>query len=338
MNKHLLTGCFILATGLALWSCDDDDDKKTDDTIAVTGVTLDVSEATLLVGGTTTLTATVAPEDATDQTVSWSSGNTSVATVDSEGTVTAAGAGATTITVATTDGGYTATCAVTVTAGITLDISSLYYISLDESYTITVTQDDEAVDNSTLTWSSSDESVVSITSEGVITGTGTGNTTITATTTDGNNLSATSTVYVTENTLYGISNANKEYGPVSIETLAIAKDDDTYTFTLKPASDNSSSFTLTVNEDLIGSAFSPSDETEWTYSAHIYIYNSGGTITILNSSSSSSDQFETGSTISITTETVDDVTVYTIDFDIDKVNRSYINATYTGLADSETEE
>ena len=86
-----------------------------DPTVAVTGVTLDPTTASLTVGETVTLTPTVAPDDATDKTVTWTSSDESVATV-ADGVVTAQGAGTATITVTTTDGSKTATCEVTVTA------------------------------------------------------------------------------------------------------------------------------------------------------------------------------------------------------------------------------
>lgn len=83
--------------------------------VEVTGVTLDELSITLYIGGdeSETLTATVAPTDATDKSVSWKSGNTNVATVN-DGVVTAQGEGNTTITVKTTDGGFTSTCSVEV--------------------------------------------------------------------------------------------------------------------------------------------------------------------------------------------------------------------------------
>ena len=87
----------------------------TAETVHVTGVTLNKNLTSLEVGDTEQLTETVAPSNASDKTVSWSSSNTSVATVSSTGLVTAVGAGSATITVTTTDGGKTATCAVTVT-------------------------------------------------------------------------------------------------------------------------------------------------------------------------------------------------------------------------------
>ena len=81
---------------------------------AVTGVKLDKEALGLRTGGSATLTATVQPSDATNQNVTWQSDNANVATVQN-GTVTAVGAGETTITVQTQDGNYTATCKVTVT-------------------------------------------------------------------------------------------------------------------------------------------------------------------------------------------------------------------------------
>lgn len=84
------------------------------ETIAVTGVSLNKTTLSLETGGTATLTATVAPTDASDQTVTWSSSDTKVATVSSDGLVTAVAAGEATITVKTNDGGLSATCKVTV--------------------------------------------------------------------------------------------------------------------------------------------------------------------------------------------------------------------------------
>ena len=84
--------------------------------IPVTGVTVSPTIATIAVGGTQQLTATVQPSNATDDTVTWSTSNATFATVSSSGLVTAAAAGNATITVTTTDGGKTATCAVAVTA------------------------------------------------------------------------------------------------------------------------------------------------------------------------------------------------------------------------------
>lgn len=79
-------------------------------TNSVTNITLNKTSLTLLPGATSTLTVTYTPTDATNRSVTWSSGNTSVATV-SGGVVTAKGAGTATITAKTTNG-KTATCSV----------------------------------------------------------------------------------------------------------------------------------------------------------------------------------------------------------------------------------
>ena len=83
-------------------------------TVAVTGVTVTPTAASLYVGDTTTLTADVSPNNATNKNVTWTSSNGSVATVSAAGVVTAVAAGTATITVTTVDGSQTATCAVTV--------------------------------------------------------------------------------------------------------------------------------------------------------------------------------------------------------------------------------
>ena len=77
--------------------------------VAVTGVTLDKSEAALKIGETATLKATVAPENATNKNVSWTSSDEAVATVK-DGVITAVAAGKATITVTTEDGQKTARC------------------------------------------------------------------------------------------------------------------------------------------------------------------------------------------------------------------------------------
>ncbi|MDO4808606.1 MAG: BspA family leucine-rich repeat surface protein [Eubacteriales bacterium] len=85
--------------------------------VPVTSVSLDKTEVTIEVGDEDVkLSAIVLPENATDKSVNWSSSKESVATVDSEGNVTAVSTGTATITVTTVDGNKTATCAVKVAA------------------------------------------------------------------------------------------------------------------------------------------------------------------------------------------------------------------------------
>jgi hypothetical protein len=86
----------------------------TETAVRVTGVTVTPDAATINIGATRQLTATVAPANATNQAVTWSSSDPAVATVDANGLVTAVAAGTATITVTTADGGHTATSAITV--------------------------------------------------------------------------------------------------------------------------------------------------------------------------------------------------------------------------------
>ena len=79
----------------------------------VTGVTLDKTQLYLTAGGTATLTATVEPDNAADKTLSWSSSDTTVATVNA-GMVTAVKSGTAVITVTANSGQKSATCTVTV--------------------------------------------------------------------------------------------------------------------------------------------------------------------------------------------------------------------------------
>ncbi|TXK80324.1 DUF4073 domain-containing protein [Paenibacillus sp. N3.4] len=86
--------------------------------IAVTGVTLTPTTIALIVGGTQTILATVAPVNATNQAIIWTSNNLNVATVDNNGKVTAVGAGTATITAAAADGGKKATSDITVSGSL----------------------------------------------------------------------------------------------------------------------------------------------------------------------------------------------------------------------------
>ncbi len=109
-NFFVLTVAAVMA--VTFTSCKNDDPKPVP-TVAVTGVTLDATSKTLDIGGTVTLKETVAPADATNKNVSWSTSDAKVATVSS-GVVTAVAEGTATITVTTADGNKTAVCTVTV--------------------------------------------------------------------------------------------------------------------------------------------------------------------------------------------------------------------------------
>ena len=112
--------------------------------ISVTGVTLNKSSLSLMVGDSETLVATVEPTNADNLDVEWDSSDADVADVDSSGLVTAVATGSATITVTTDDGGFTASCTVTVSqvTGITAVVKSDRTFYVGETITksnITVT-------------------------------------------------------------------------------------------------------------------------------------------------------------------------------------------------------
>ncbi len=168
-----------------------------DKEIKVTGVTLNKSETSILIGGNETLTATVLPEDATNQKVSWKSSDETIATIDASGKVTGVAAGTATITVTTEDGGKTATCKVTVKPNLVSEITlAALAIYVGESKAITATVKPDDATNKALTWKSSDETVATVDATGKVTGKKIGTATITATAQDGSGVSGNCTVTV----------------------------------------------------------------------------------------------------------------------------------------------
>jgi uncharacterized protein YjdB len=159
--------------------------------IAVTGVTLDKTKLTVTTGGTGQLTAAVAPSNATNKDVTWSSGDQSVATVNNEGVVTGVSAGTVGITVTADDGGFNYTCIVTVqedvirVTGVTLDKTKLT-VTTGETGQLTASVAPSNATNKNVTWSSGDLNVATVNDNGVVTGVSTGSAIVTATTADGN--------------------------------------------------------------------------------------------------------------------------------------------------------
>ena len=122
---HVPTSAINSYKGTAPWS---GFGKFETTSIAVECITLSQSTATLLEGASLTLTATVAPDNATDKTLTWSSSNPSVATVDNMGKVTAIASGTATITATANDGsGVSAQCEVTVTRTAKVEIEGIWY-------------------------------------------------------------------------------------------------------------------------------------------------------------------------------------------------------------------
>lgn len=182
----------------------------TDDTpVAVTGVSLNKTSVSLTVGGTDTLIPTIAPTDATNKKVSWSTSAPGIVSVDGSGNIKALAAGNATITVTTDDGKQTATCAVTVTAstvavtGVTLDKSSAT-VNVGATLQLTATVAPSNATNKAVTWTSSNNNIATVDANGKVTGKAVGSATIQVTTTDGKK-TASCTVTVTQGSVATIT-------------------------------------------------------------------------------------------------------------------------------------
>lgn len=171
--------------------------KITVNRVAVTSVLLDKTTYKFTqTGNTLQLTATVKPDDASYPTVSWTSSNNSIATVNNSGLVTCKGYGDATIT-ATADG-KSATCKVTLDPIRVQSVSiaqDKYTIEKSKTVQLTATVSPSDATYPTITWQSSNTSVATVSTTGVVTGKSGGSVTITATA-DGK--SATCTVAVIE--------------------------------------------------------------------------------------------------------------------------------------------
>ncbi len=159
--------------------------------VSVTGVSLNKSSLTLAVGGSETLTATVAPSNATNKNVTWSTSDKSVVKV-SDGRLTAVAPGTAKVKVTTVDGSKTASCEVTVVAksqddidvtSVTLDTQAAT-LKVGETLTIKATIEPANATIKDVEWSTSDSKVATV-KDGIITAAGEGQATITVTTVNG---------------------------------------------------------------------------------------------------------------------------------------------------------
>ena len=151
-------------------------------------IKLNASLKTLNVGKKFTLTATVLPSDVENKAVTWSSNNTDVATVSSDGKVTAVGNGTAYITCKAKDGsGTKAKCKITVVTpveSVTVTPASKTIYTRD-TLELKATITPSNASDKKVKWSTSDKNVATVSSKGVVTAVKSGKVTITATTNDG---------------------------------------------------------------------------------------------------------------------------------------------------------
>ena len=183
---------------------------------AVTGVTIEPSEAELTVGSSTKLTATVLPENASNKNVVYSVDDESILSVDQDGNVTGLSAGTATVTVTTEDGGFSASAEITVipvrVTGVSISPKAAS-VGLGHTIQLTASIKPSNAANKNLSWSVSDETIISVDDQGTVTGLSLGTATVTVTTEDGGfTASAEITVcYAPANTWTAIGTLNKDF-------------------------------------------------------------------------------------------------------------------------------
>ena len=182
--KHKVLQLLTIAFSFLLISCGQEKEP-----VSVTGVSLSPILLEIIEGDIRTLSVNISPSNADNKSVSWTSTQPAVASVQ-EGTVTAHKEGTATIIVTTADGGKTATCTVNVAPSyVAVSEVSLNHSTLEllegESTTLSATILPEKATNKNVIWTSSDTSVI-IVDNGKVTAIKEGTATITVTTEDGN--------------------------------------------------------------------------------------------------------------------------------------------------------
>lgn len=199
----------IYATATDGSGCSDYLTVTVSNTVPVTSVTLNPSSLSLEEGQTSSLSATVCPDNATNKNVNWTSSNSSVATV-SGGVVTAVSKGSAKITATAADGSaHFDCCTVTVTGDILatcISVSPSYKeLAIGGSCYLTENVVPSNVTNKTVFWLSSNNQVASVNSSGLVYANGTGTAIIYATAQDGSGVYGTCTVSVSSPAVTSIS-------------------------------------------------------------------------------------------------------------------------------------
>ena len=223
--KKSITFLMSLSLAVAINSCKDDNEKKeVDEPVAVTGVSVSPTEKSIAIGESFTVTATVAPENAANQEVTWSSSDPLTAPVIN-GVVTGKKAGNATITVTTEDGKKTAECKVEVRPEPVISVESISFredgedeeieLNVGQTHQLTVYFNPTDAHNQTVTWADDDSGFATVDDNGLVTALAQGETVITATSDDGEHV-ATCLVTV----------SNKVFAVISISFRADGKDEE----------------------------------------------------------------------------------------------------------------
>jgi uncharacterized protein YjdB len=178
LEKIKLWAIVLMTGAIAVWtqSCNKDEPSDADE-VDVTSVTVAPDNAKLTVGDSVKLTATISPDNATNKDVTWTSSNTGVATVNSNGVVRALTAGTTNIIVTSSgNSAKTATCVITCSSNEPTDVPVTDLtvtpknatLTVGDSVTLTATVSPDNATNKDVTWTSSDSNVATVSSAGVV--------------------------------------------------------------------------------------------------------------------------------------------------------------------------
>lgn len=220
-----------VAPGTAIITVTTEDGKKTA-TITVTvtqqvgEIRLSADKTTLKVGGTAKVTANVLPENASNKGVTFTSSHSTVATVDANGNVQAASAGTTTITATAADGkGAYGTITIKVedmATGVTLSPTSKE-LKVNETAQLAASVL-PATANQGIKFTSSDETVATVSETGLVTARKEGTAVITATAADGSEKSASCTIKVGATAVdVPVTGITLDQPEITIEVLKDAK-------------------------------------------------------------------------------------------------------------------
>lgn len=221
-----------LKGGTAVITCKSDDGKFTEFAVVtvverITSVTLNKSNIPMGLKKTYTLKATVKTNAATDPTLKWTSSNTRIATVDAHGKITGKAIGTVTITAMAQDGsGEKDTCTVRVVrqaTSLTLNKTSVTTVE-GRTFKLTATVKPGNATYKTVNWTSSDEKIAIVDSDGLVTALSKGNVTIKATTKDNSGKTAACFVIVSPRTpANSVTIINQNLTMVVGETTTVQK-------------------------------------------------------------------------------------------------------------------
>ena len=225
-------------------------------TVPVSGIQLSQTSAALTVGDTLTLTKTIYPSDATNQAVTWTSSSDAVASVDSNGKITAKTAGSAVVTCkSVSDNSVVGICNVTVKAKVQtpteIKVSTISLnkttasVTKDKTLQLTATVTPGNATNQEVKWSTSDKNVATVSENGLVTAKSAGTATITCTAQDGSNVKATCKVTVTV-PVSGIQLSQTSAALTVGDTLTLTK-------TIYPSDATNQAVTWTSSSDAVAS-------------------------------------------------------------------------------------